>query len=329
MEMMANDERLIVNCIPVGPADRQRFLAAAGEVPIVFAGDGDHFGDMNVKAQIPAELRERVTAVIGNFDPAIAGEMPRLQWLQTWSAGVDAYVKPGVLPSAVQVSSATGAYGQSVSEHMFAMTLALMKNLTRYARNDAQHQWSDLGMVTSPEGATALILGTGDIGSHYAKLVKAVGMKTVGVRRDASKNAENIDRMCGFDELDTLLPGADVVALALPSTPETRHILDSRRLSKLGAKAIIVNGGRGDAIDLNALAVALRSGAIRAAGLDVTEPEPLPAQSPLWDEPNCLITPHVAGGSHLSTTDARVIDIAVDNVRRYVAGEPIVDNARR
>ncbi|KFI46543.1 Phosphoglycerate dehydrogenase [Bifidobacterium bohemicum] len=329
MNASGNDDRLIVNCIPVGQEDRQRFLDAAGDVAIAFAGDFDHYGDMKVQAQIPVALRSRATAVIGNFDPEIASELPRLEWLQTWSAGVDKYLKPGVLPETVKVTSATGAYGQSVGEHMFAMTLALMKNLAQYARADAAHQWRDAGEVTSPEGATALILGTGDIGSHYATLVKAVGMKTIGVRRDAGKPAEGIDRMYGFDDLDELLPDADVVALSLPSTPQTRHILDSPRLESLKPETIIINGGRGDAIDLDALAESLDSGAVRAAGLDVTEPEPLPEDSPLWDEPRCLITPHVAGGSHLSVTDSRVIDIALANVRRYAAGEPVVDNAHR
>ncbi|WEV66455.1 MULTISPECIES: D-2-hydroxyacid dehydrogenase [unclassified Bifidobacterium] len=323
------NEKLIVNCIPVREKDRQRFIEAAGDVPIEFCGDYKHYGDMKVKAQIPEGLRGKATAVLGNFDPSIAEQFTNLEWLQTWSAGVDAYIKPGVLPESVTITSATGAYGQSVGEHMIAMMWALMKNFTRYVCDQTKHQWKDEGTVLTPNGATALVIGTGDIGSHFARLAKGAGMRTVGVRRSADKPVEGIDEMHGFDELDTLLPQADVVALSLPRAADTHHLLDARRIGLLKKDAIVINGGRGDALDDDALAEALSRGAIRGAGLDVFETEPLPSDHPLWDEPRCLMTPHVAGGSHLASNDARIVDIAVANVRRYVNGEPLQDNAHR
>lgn len=329
MTAETDSKKLIVNCIPVDETDRQRFIEAAGDVRIEFCGDPEHYGDMKVKAQIPEDLRGKATAVLGNFDPAIADQFTNLEWLQTWSAGVDAYIKPGVLPEDVTVTSATGAYGQSVSEHMIAMMWALMKNFTLYVRDQEAHEWKDEGTVLSPKGATALVIGTGDIGSHFARLAKGAGMRTVGVRRSADKPVDGIDEMHGFEELDELLPEADVVALSLPRAADTHHLIDARRLALLKKDAIVINGGRGDAVDDDALAEALSHKAIRGAGLDVFEAEPLPPSHPLWDEPRCLVTPHVAGGSHLASNDAHILDIAVANVRRYAHGEALQDNAHR
>ncbi|WEV70085.1 D-2-hydroxyacid dehydrogenase [Bifidobacterium sp. ESL0775] len=328
MNAQSND-KLIVNCIPVGDQDKQRFIDAAGDVPIEFCGDPNLFGDMKVKADVPEALRGKATAVLGNFDPSLAGQFTNLEWLQTWSAGVDAYLKPGLFAQDVTITSATGAYGQAVSEHMIAMMWALMKNFTLYVRDQTAYHWHDEGTVLTPNGATALVIGTGDIGSHFARLAKGAGMHTVGVRRSADKPVDGIDEMHGFDELDTLLPQADVVALSLPRAADTHHLIDARRLAMLKKDAIVINGGRGDAVDDDALAEALSRKAIRGAGVDVFETEPLPASHPLWDEPRCLITPHVAGGDHLASNTARIIDIAVANVRRYAHVEPLQDNAHR
>ena len=120
-----------------------------------------------------------------------------------------------------------------------------------------------------------------------------------------------------------VLQYADVIAMCVPSTPSTHHLLNAERIAKLKTDAIVINAGRGDAIDTQALADALANGMIRGAGLDVTEPEPLPAASPLWSEPKCLITPHVAGGNHLESTERRIIAIALGNVRCYANGQSL------
>lgn len=147
------------------------------------------------------------------------------------------------------VTNASGAYGQSVSEHMFATMWALMKNLNRYASNQRDHQWQDEGPVLSPEGGIALIIGVGDIGSHFAQLAQSVGMRTFGVRRHADVPANGIEKMYGFERLETLLPLADVVAMAVPRSPQTHHLLNADRLGRLKSTAIVINAGRGDAID--------------------------------------------------------------------------------
>lgn len=322
--------KMIINCLPLTDEERQAFCDAVDGTGVhqEFVGIASQRGMMGWKAIVPPELRGEATAVIGNIPADECAQYPHLEWLQTWSAGVDRYVAPGVLGEQVQVTNATGAYGQSVAEHLFAMMWSLMKNIPMYARQQTESRWHDLGAALSPAGATVLVIGTGDIGSHFARLCKAVGAHTIGVRRDPSRPADGIDDMHGFDELDALLPEADVVAMAVPATPDTHHLIDGRRLMLMKSTAVLLNAGRGTAIDPRALARALAEDQLHGAGLDVTEPEPLPADSPLWHEPHCLITPHVAGGNHLSSTEDRIIRIALGNVRRYAHGEPLANRRR-
>lgn len=322
--------KMIINCLPLTDEERQAFCNAVDGTGVrqEFVGVASQRGMMGWKAIVPPELRGEATAVIGNIPADECAQYPHLEWLQTWSAGVDRYVAPGVLGEQVQVTNATGAYGQSVAEHLFAMMWSLMKNIPMYARQQTESRWHDLGAALSPAGATVLVIGTGDIGSHFARLCKAVGAHTIGVRRDPSRPADGIDDMHGFDELDALLPEADVVAMAVPATPDTHHLIDGRRLMLMKSTAVLLNAGRGTAIDPRALARALAEDQLHGAGLDVTEPEPLPADSPLWHEPHCLITPHVAGGNHLSSTEDRIIRIALGNVRRYAHGEPLANRRR-
>jgi phosphoglycerate dehydrogenase-like enzyme len=314
--------------LPLSEEERQDFQNAAHGIRQEFVGDGSSRGDLSWKAHVPDEFRAQATAVIGNAPADELRQCPQLQWLQTFSAGVDKYLKPGALADAVQVTSASGAYGQAVSEHVFAMTLALMKNLMIYRDLQREHRWEPSGHVESLDGADVLILGTGDIGAHLARLCKACGSHTIGIRRNARVNVEGIDEMHGFDELDAVIQRADVIALLLPSTPETYHIINADRLQRMRRNAIIVNAGRGDAIDCMALADALASKSIAAAGLDVTDPEPLPADHPLWNEAQCLITPHIAGGTHLQSTADRIIAIALENVRRYAQGQTLNNRMR-
>ena len=268
-----NDRKLIVNCLPLTESERAQFTRAAKDMPQEFVGDPAQRGSMNWTAEIPDELKAYATAVIGNITPETCAQCPRLEWLQTWSAGVDKYQRPGVLHPGSMLTNATGAYGQSVSEHMFAMMWSIMKNLHIYAASNPNAMWQDAGRAISPNGKTALI-----------------------IRRNLAVEAPGIDHMVGFDSLDDVLQYADVIAMCVPSTPATRHLLNAERIASLKPDSIIINAGRGNAIESQALVDALAEGRIRGAALDVTEPEPLPADSPLWREPKCLITPHVACG---------------------------------
>lgn len=301
---------IILNLLPLTREQQDTFLAVSEGHVQRFAGPGDI-------STLGRDILEDVTVIIGNPSPAAVQQCPRLKWLQTQSAGTEQYEAPGVLPEGAVLTNASGAYGHAVAEHMFAMLLALMKRLPGY--RDAKGSWEDLGVVKTLEGAMVLVLGTGDLGSSFAVMCKAMGARTVGIRRHPEKTAAGIDAMYGMDALDVLLPQADTVCLMLPHSPETAGLLDKTRLQKMKRDAILLNGGRGSAIDLDALTEVLAAGHLWGAGLDVTDPEPLPPEHPLWRQPRALITPHTAGGSHLPEIAPKIRAIALARLQRYLA----------
>lgn len=230
---------------------------------------------------------------------------------------------PGVLGDGVQLTSAVGAYGPAVSEHMFACLLALLKRLPEYRDKQMARSWAPGGRVKTLQNAAVLFLGTGDLGSHLAGLVKAMGARTAGLNRHPERPVEHMDECHNISELDSWLPKADVVCMNLPETPDTIHIMDSRRLGLMKEDAILLNSGRGTAVDCVALAETLKAGKLWGAALDVTEPEPLTPDHPLWDCENLLLTPHVGGGDRMDGTVERIAAIALENLKHFLAGEPL------
>lgn len=186
--------------------------------------------------------------------------------------------------------------------------------------------WRDAGAERTIEGKTALILGTGDIGSNIAKRLSAFGTKNIGIRRTGAP-AQYFDEMHTLSNIDALLPRADLVIGCLPNTKETGHILNYDRLCLMKSDALFINVGRGSLIDTDALIRALEERRIAGAILDVLENEPLAADSPLWKMPNVLITPHISGRGfgHDPATEKKVWDICLENLRRYIAEEDIIN----
>ena len=309
----------ILNFLPLTGEERAAFAAAAPGVEQIFRP----VAATRFSPEAPEEEYARATVILGCAPTDRVAKAGQLRWLQTWSAGVDPYLKEGVLREGAMLTSAVGAYGQAVSEHMFATLLALCKRLHQYRDTQNRHCWAPLGEVKTLAGATVLVAGTGDIGSAFARLVKGMGAHTVGLRRSPERGAEGIDEMHPLSALDEWLPKADVVALLLPHSPETDRLMDRARIGRMKEDAILLNAGRGSAVDCDALAQALEEGHLWGAGLDVTSPEPLPEDHPLWRAEHCLITPHVAGGDHLPAIRDRLVEIALDNLRRYLAGEPL------
>lgn len=261
--------------------------------------------------------------IIGNVPAKTLHGPQGLAWLQTSSAGYDHYLLPGKLAADTMLTNATGAYGQAVSEHMLASLLCLMKKLHRYRDNQRAVQWKDEGPVSSLVGATVLVLGAGDIGTAFARLVSTLGARVWGARRRVDECHEPFDRMVALDELPDVLPQVDVVASVLPSSPATRFLANKDFFAAMKPGSFFVNAGRGDLVDQDALAHALASGHLAGAALDVTKPEPLPSTHPLWLQENALITPHVAGFWHLQATTDNVIGICLQNLRAYLADEPL------
>ena len=261
--------------------------------------------------------------ILGFPDPGKIAESENLEFLQLFSSGADAYVRPGVLRPGTLLASVTGAYGQAVGEHAFAMTWELLKKLHLYRDDQAREIWGDRGRVGTLRGATVVVVGLGDIGSEYARLVKACGSTVIGVKRRPSAKPDFVDELCLTDELDAVLPRADVVCTVLPGTPSTKHLFDAKRFALMKPSAVFINCGRGNAFDADALSAALQNGVIAAAGTDVCEVEPLPAGHSLWKLENMVITPHISGGFHLPGTLERIVEISFHNFEAYLRGGEI------
>ena len=310
----------ILHLLPLTAEQQDAFRAAAPEDEHLFLPTHDRRGAVD----IPQDWRARATILMGYVPPADLKRFPRLKWVQSWNAGVDPYLVPGVLPQGVVLTCAAGAYGPAVAEHMLAMLLAVYKRLPGYRDRQHRHTWEDLGPVQSLHGKTVLVGGTGDIGSAFARLCRALGAaRVLGLHR-SDRPAEGFDQAFPLSALDGLLPQADVSATVLPPPAETAGLMDRRRLLSLRPDAVLLNAGRGTAVDCAALAEVLSSGRLLGAALDVTDPEPLPPDHPLWDAPRVLITPHTAGGyDHMALTLSNLSALFLDNLKRWRQGQPL------
>jgi len=296
--------------LPLSAAQRELLERSALGCAFIYS-DADSVDD---------EAISRAHIMIGSPGTARLSQARHLKWLQLQSAGSDQYVRPGVMPEGALLTNASGAYGPAISEYMIGVLLSLYKKLHLYRDNQSGALWRGEGEVRSIRGSTALILGLGDIGGEFARCIRALGGRTIGVRRADTKKPDYLDELYLSDSLDMLLPRADIVAMALPATPQTYRIMDARRLALLGPKSVLINVGRGTAVDTEALCDALLSGHLLGAALDVTDPEPLPADHRLWRLPGAIITPHVAGGYHLPATLSRIVDISAHNLRAFLTG---------
>jgi phosphoglycerate dehydrogenase-like enzyme len=241
----------------------------------------------------------------------------RLRVIQTASAGVDWLI--GHVPEHVLVCNARGVYDAPLAEWVVGAILAMERGLIQSRDAQARHAWE---AIEPPElsGRRVVILGLGSIGTAIADRLRPFGVELIGVGRMAR------DGVRGLAELDEVLPDAEILVNILPLTSESRGLLDARRLGLLPDGALVVNAGRGRTIDTAALVEELRTGRIRAA-LDVTDPEPLPPDHPLWGLPGVLITPHMAGDSPASI--ARSFELVGDQIRRFAAGEQLINEVAR
>ena len=321
--------------IPVTGEEAAAMRAAAPGASFDFAapvGDTSQLPKTPKLDISPARVAQ-ADVILVNVAPELIDASSRLRWIQLGSAGFEAYLAPGVLAPSTIVTNCTGAYGPAVAEHTFAMLLSLIKRLPAYRDDQRAHVWSDEGMVSTLSGARVLVLGAGDIGRSFGRLCTAVGATCVGVRRHVARSTSPADslafeRVVTMDELARELPQADVVASFLPSSDETQALVGAEFLGSMKNGAYLVNAGRGDLIDQEALRAALEDGRLAGAALDVTTPEPLPVNDPLWDAPNLIITPHVAGFWHLHSTLERVVALATENLNRYVRGESLKNVVR-
>ncbi|MGA5539353.1 2-hydroxyacid dehydrogenase [Mycolicibacterium nivoides] len=260
----------------------------------------------------PAGHLDATVVVVGYESAAAVGsrfaDLPDLRLVQTLNAGYEQWLP--YLPDGVILSNARGAHGGSSAEWVVAVLLAVYRNLNLFNEQQSRGVW----LATNTEtliGKRVVVLGAGDLAVNLASRLAPFEAEVTLVGRRPRPGVH------GFDVIDRLLPGADVVVAMLPADESTRHVIDSTFLANLRDGALIVNVGRGSAVDTDALLVELRSGRLRAA-LDVTDPEPLPQGHPLWSAPGVLLTPHVAG----STTGAweRAWEIAHHQIDVYAGG---------
>lgn len=263
--------------------------------------------------------------LFGSFPQAAITNDKALKWLHCSFAGVDKVVDDAIYANAdVIVTNSAGGYGVTISEHMIAVTLMMMRRMPEYTKLVAERGWKIIGDIDSILDSVITIVGMGDIGTNFARRVKAMGAKTVrGVRRTNKPSPDCYDEVYTTENLDEALKDADVVALCVPGTDATTHMIDARRLSIMKDGAYLVNVGRGWAIDQPALIKALETGKLKGAALDVTVPEPLPQDDPLWSAPNILITPHVSGNMSLEITRDLVVSMFCTNIEKYAKGETL------
>ncbi len=250
-----------------------------------------------------------------------------LKWMAVYSAGMDQKRYVDAMTRGIRLTSSAGAQSESVGLAAAIGVLTLARGIAHWMAAQQRREWAPLrGRDVPPDiaGQTAVIVGTGYIGSVIARVLHAAGMKTIGIRRHAAP-AANFDEVLAPVALDSLLPACDWLIIACPLTPETRHLIDARRLALMKAGAGVANIARGEIIDEPALVDALRSRRLRHAYLDVFNTEPLPQDSPFWDLPNVLISPHNAGAS--TGTYARGVGIFLNNLANYLREQPLQNEA--
>ena len=279
-----------------------------------------------VTAPSPAAAASKagdVDAVIGACTPEVLAAGKTIRWIQVYSAGVENCVAiPAIRERSILVTNMQRISGPVMAEHVLAMMFAFTRGLDVFIPAQSKRAWrrdAAEGRMTFVRGKTMLVVGLGGIGSEVARLAHAAGMRVIATRASGRSGPDYVSYVGLPDELLKLAGEADVVVNTAPLTPQTTGVFDAGFFAKMKRSAYFINVGRGKSVVTSALVDALSSGAIAGAGLDVTDPEPLPAEHPLWRAPNLIVTPHVANDSDLGFgAQAEVIK---ENTRRYVAGE--------
>ncbi len=266
-------------------------------------------------------------AIIGTISPELVRAGKKLRWVQVGSAGVERYLhlsEPDLRDSDIVLTNAKIIQGPEIADHAFALLLALTRGLTHYIPAKQQEKWerSRAGLIELRD-KTAVVVGVGGIGTQIAVRAKAFGMTVIGVDPKDIPMMPSVDRFVKPDRIDEVLPQADVVFMAAPHTPESNRMIGSRQFELMKPGSYFIAVSRGKTYDMDALVKALDSRKLAGAGVDVTDPEPLPAGHPLWKFPNVVITAHVAGGS--DRIGRRRMELFKENVRRFVNGEPLLN----
>ncbi|MCC6178736.1 MAG: D-2-hydroxyacid dehydrogenase [Chloroflexi bacterium] len=266
------------------------------------------------------DVLEEVEAIAGTVKAADLARARRLKWVHSWIAGADKDLIPEMVASPVVLTSSVGNGAIPLAEHSMLLMIMLNRDVPRWMRAQASKTWD---RFTHPElnGLTVGIVGLGNSGSDLALKAQAFHMRVLGLRRNAQRPVPGVDEMYRPDQLHEMLAECDFVVVTAPSTPETLGMFDEAAFRAMKPSGYWICISRGGIADDAALLRALREGWIAGAGLDAHGVEPLPPDSPFWDLPNVIITPH--NGATTFGTARRSVEIFIDNLKRYVAGEPL------
>ncbi|MFK7910860.1 MAG: D-2-hydroxyacid dehydrogenase [Akkermansiaceae bacterium] len=261
-------------------------------------------------------------------NPDFLKKATNLAWCQVMSAGVDRYlgIDPLMKNDKIVLTNCRGVHGPAIADHAMGMLLTLTRNLREYGKRQDQGKWSRGKTKTQGvalHGKTMLVVGLGGIGTEIAQRAHGFGMRVIGTRRSDKPSPDYIAKVGKPKDLIKMLPKADVVAIAVPLTPETKNMFDKATINAMKPRSYLINIARGKIVDTDAMIEALKSGKLAGACLDVTDPEPLPDNHALWSMPNVVITPHVAGRSRVTTE--RRSALLHENLRRFAAGEPLLN----
>lgn len=279
------------------------------------------------EAGLARALPEADVFVGWQFPRQYFGAAERLLWIHSASAGVEATLFPEVVGSEVIVTNSTGLHSICIPEHVLGQMLILARNFHEALRLQSRAEWNRFQVIghgasiRELHGGRLAILGAGPIGRNLARLAGALGMRVRVMRRDASRGLPEVEAVVPPEGLRELLGWADWVVCVLPLTPETRGLIGADALGAMRSDAYLINVGRGETVDEEALVRALRSGAIAGAALDVFTEEPLPAEHPFWSLPNLVLTPHISG--YMPNYFEKALALFEDNLDRFLHGRPL------
>jgi phosphoglycerate dehydrogenase-like enzyme len=320
---------------PVDPERLEKIRVAAGPMAVVNAAD---------EREAQREIAD-ADAFFGKLTPPLLAAARRLRWVQAPTASLEHYVFPELVAHPAVLTNMRGLYSDVIADHVMGYVLCFARNLHRYVRQQVERRWEPIGgeaarsTFTAGPGTvspidrahlhladqTLGVVGLGEIGAEIARRALAFGMRVVAVDPVKTRGPDGVAAVWTLDRLDELLATSDFVVVAAPHTPETAKMFRRARFRRMKPTAYFVNIGRGAIVDLADLTAALQAGELAGAALDVFETEPLPAAHPLWGMTGVIITPHVAGAS--PRIAERHLGVLVDNLRRFVAGEPLANVA--
>jgi phosphoglycerate dehydrogenase-like enzyme len=315
-------------------------LSAQSATKIVVRGiAADRFAELQsaapraafVLADTPEDAMREIRdadALIGGFTPELLRSAPKLRWIQVGSAGVETVLFPELVQSNITLTNCKIIQGPEISDHAFALLLALTRRLNELIPLKAKKAWPQREFQSDRRplelnGRTALIIGLGGIGTQIAQRAWAFGMNVLAVDPRDMPMTRFVDQVVPPDRLQELLPRADVVFMAAPDTEESRQMMGASEFARMKQDSFFIAVSRGKTYDGPALVKALDEKRLAGAGLDVTDPEPLPPDSPLWEFDNVVITPHIAGQS--DKFPARQMAVFKENARRFSEGLPLIN----